>query len=970
MKLRILAYILILSMVLSPVSSPAFAEEDGYLFFCDFESEDLWWNGATFSRNAAYNGEFGIIADSPVGGPTDYGFANMLEYDGSVYLEEGLMYCLSFLARSDAPSLPGNANALYQNGSNLVFELFGLETGWKQSEVYFTVSESRQYGLDLLLYTETEAAHIELDDIALSLPMFPPDRFEFTGRQQLKIPDGGTETYRIPVSAYSEYGDKIPTPILTYEASELPDGVSLNSRNGALTISSDTRPGSSLTLIALLAGFPVAETTVVFSSNMIPNGDFEASLPEEGWISSAAFSFEEDDNGRWMLLDTPEGDDSYSYGILQPENTVALQGDTLYVFRARVHTTSLVPRTNIYIDNTAEDTDTSITVDINGISGEEWAYVSCPIRPEKSGVYALSIRFITQLHQPVYIDDITLSHEEPGANEVRFSIPGHITRPLDEARAFPMHLSILDQEGNEFPTAVSAWTEPNDGAVTVDFQNECLWVTPDAFGDYSVFLSSDEDSSLLSEARLTVSDDFLGDGDFETTEVGEWWAAGEPAEMAFVPASYGVSACHGDRMAEVTLNDTLAGILTNSYSYYSAEETYVFHGMLQKLYTDIPVEVTPVLSDAEGNYTFIASDVLESDSWWEVSGIFSPEEDLIGKLLVFLSIEADQPDQRILLDDLRIERLSVSAENTYLSGAFTPDSVAVVNYDFRANFKTEDASLVRWYIADSENGNYILIDNQPSLLVTPEMLGSYLKAEILPVSLIGGFVGESVWSEPRVVSSYSTGDDWQSGPPPTQPPIESPRLFPRSLPDQSPDSTPPFSDIAEHWAETEVTVMERMAVATGYEDKTFRPDLSITRAEFTALLARSFNLFPRAYSGRFEDVNASDWYAGIVETAYQYRLINGVDASHFDPNAPITREQIALMVMRAYDATEREITTSTFIQFYDEHEMMPEAVSAIRNASGLGIITGMNNHTFSPKENATRAQAVVMLYRLLNALHN
>lgn len=968
MKERFFAFFLILCLMAPFLPSPVMAE-GGDLFCFDFEEDDLLWSGATFSRSAAYEGEFGIVADSPVGGPTDFGFASMLEYEDSVYLEEGLMYCLSFWIRSDSPSVAGNINALNINGSTLVFELFGIETDWKQLYVYFTVSDSRQYGFDLLLYTELEAPRIELDNICLSCPSMPPESYRFTGRQNLQIPFSGSETYRLPVASYNEYGDRIPTPVLTYASDDIPAGVSLNTRTGAVTVTDSVANDACMQLTALLSGVPVAETTIRFSRNLLRNGDFEDDPPEAGWVSfSTPFAIESDDEGNYLVLETPEGDDETSYGILEPENTVALQGGELYVFRALIHTTDLVPPSYLYTQNTSEDSDTSITVDMKGISGAEWSMVSCAIRPEKSGVYALYFRFFTQNHQPIYIDSVSLTQEALNVNEIRLSAPGHITVPSNGTEAFPLHIDILDQEGNRFDAPLLGMISPDDGAIAFDFDNECLLVSPDAAGEYLISVST-EDYRVSDYVSVSVSNSYLGDGDFEFTEVGEWWAAGDPAEMAFVPASYGVTAYSGNRMAEITLNDSFAGLLTNSYSHYSPDETYVFRGMFQKIYTDIPIDVTVVLSDADGNYTYIASDTLEQDGWQEISGIFSPEDHLTGKLLVFFSLDTDQHDQRVLLDDLAIAPLLVSADNVYLTGAFTPDSVATANYTFQANFKTEDASLVRWYVSNSENGNYALIDNQPTLLITPEMLGSYIRAEILPISLIGGFIGESTWSEPHLVSQSSPFFDPTVDPIPTQPPVETSRLFPRQLPQET-SSGSIFSDIADHWAETEIGIMERAAIATGYENNTFRPDSSITRAEFTALLVRSFNLLPRAYSGQFQDVKDSDWYAGIIETAYAYQLINGVDASHFDPTAPITREQIALMVMRAYTQSERDRPTHDFIQFYDEYDMMPEAIPAIRSASGLGIINGMDNHTFSPKENATRAQAIVMLYRLLVLLNS
>ena len=76
MNSRVLSFFIMLVFCMSLVQLPAHAE-DGALVFTDFEEDHSPWQGFTFSRRSAYNGEFGALVDNPIGGPTGYGFAHL-----------------------------------------------------------------------------------------------------------------------------------------------------------------------------------------------------------------------------------------------------------------------------------------------------------------------------------------------------------------------------------------------------------------------------------------------------------------------------------------------------------------------------------------------------------------------------------------------------------------------------------------------------------------------------------------------------------------------------------------------------------------------------------------------------------------------------------------------------------------------------------------------------------------------------
>ena len=965
MKRRVLSFLTALVFCMSLVSLPANAENEA-LMFTDFEGDHSPWLGFTPSRRSAYNGEFGALVENPIGGPTSYGFANLLEYDDSVYLEAERMYTISFWARSDAFSPAGFSNTINQSGSTLVFEVFGLSHDWEQLELVFTPAESRNYGLDFLFYTDEEAPVIMVDDISLTETDLYPAEYRLAGRRSISIPYMGSVDYRYRLDAYDDWGDRMSAPLASYEAAALPEGVSFQPTSGTLTVSDAAEDGASFSLIAFVGGAPVAEIPIRLTKSLIPNGDFE----EEslGWDADAS-PFTIEGNGsdnHFIRLESTSGDAEDSVASLKPENPVALRGGELYVLRATVHTTDEVPYSYLYTQNNSSGDETSIHIEINGLSGSEWSDIFCSIRPNNDGIYELTFDFHTQNFQPVFVDDLTLTHEELGVSEIYLSAPGHITRPVDSAAYFPMAVFTADQEGNETEADLTYSVTPDDGGLEVDASAMRLLVTPDA--SLGIYTLTAESGNISRSVDIMISDDYVGDGSFETTQVGQWWAAQEPADFSLILGTGGASPYDGNRMASLTLNGEMAAVITNAYAYYSPEKTYVFHSRIRKGYTDIDLSVTALLSDTDGNYTLIASDTIEGEDWAEVSGIFSPVEETVGKLVLFFSTDSTQYDQWVLFDALSVAPLCVTAEDVYLTGAFMPGSVATAHYTFSANFTTEDASLVRWHMAEKEDGPYTPIGNQDTLLLPDSMNDVYIKAEIIPISLLGGFVGESVWSDAQYVSAFSTpqDDDPDATPPPATPIINE-RLIAIPLPQT--ESGGLFTDTKEHWAYPQIAQMEAAGIATGYGDNTFRPDAPITRAEFTALIIRSFGLTPMRYSGGFLDISSDDWYAGIIETAYRYGLINGTDATHFSPDTLITREQMALIVMRAYHGADGAPPTGEAISFYDQYELSPEGMTSVMEATQLGIIKGMGEHLFAPHDNASRAQAIVMLSRLITALN-
>lgn len=173
-----------------------------------------------------------------------------------------------------------------------------------------------------------------------------------------------------------------------------------------------------------------------------------------------------------------------------------------------------------------------------------------------------------------------------------------------------------------------------------------------------------------------------------------------------------------------------------------------------------------------------------------------------------------------------------------------------------------------------------------------------------------------------------------------------------------------FSDTVNHWAKEDIEYMAARQIAKGFEDNKFMPDGTMTRAEFTVLMVRAIGLEGTGVS-KFADINTEDWFANEVALAADRGIVTGNASNEFMPSNNINREQMAVMVARAYKVMKNEELTGTSLNFNDKAIISNWAVSAIEGAVSKSIITGYDDNTFKPAENATRAQGIVILKRLI-----
>lgn len=181
-----------------------------------------------------------------------------------------------------------------------------------------------------------------------------------------------------------------------------------------------------------------------------------------------------------------------------------------------------------------------------------------------------------------------------------------------------------------------------------------------------------------------------------------------------------------------------------------------------------------------------------------------------------------------------------------------------------------------------------------------------------------------------------------------------------------------FPDISGHWAQAEIERLASRFIVNGQSTGSFAPETTISRAEFAAMLIRSLDLQPdpaAIANSSFNDVQDNSWFAAAARAAAGLGLIQGYADGSFRPNTPITREQMAVMVARALKllpaAADIKGTSDGSLTFNDAAGISSWAKEAVATLEASGMMKGQSAGNFAPSSDTSRAEAAVILSRLL-----
>ncbi len=181
-----------------------------------------------------------------------------------------------------------------------------------------------------------------------------------------------------------------------------------------------------------------------------------------------------------------------------------------------------------------------------------------------------------------------------------------------------------------------------------------------------------------------------------------------------------------------------------------------------------------------------------------------------------------------------------------------------------------------------------------------------------------------------------------------------------------------FNDTAsvKAWAGRQIEVAAAKGILEGRGDKEFVPNGTVTRAEFAKMIVKTFGLEDASAKASFTDVNDSDWFKPYVAAAVKSGLVNGREEGKFDPNGKITRAEMATIAARALQAVNGVKVTAdvdSALKNFDDAKAIHDSLKAgVALSVGQGIVVGEEGNKFNPNADSTRAQAAVVIYRLLN----
>ena len=174
-----------------------------------------------------------------------------------------------------------------------------------------------------------------------------------------------------------------------------------------------------------------------------------------------------------------------------------------------------------------------------------------------------------------------------------------------------------------------------------------------------------------------------------------------------------------------------------------------------------------------------------------------------------------------------------------------------------------------------------------------------------------------------------------------------------------------FTDIENHWAEENIIGLAKLGIVTGYTDGSIKPNNNITRAEMAVIVVKAASLEPA------DEINLSfkdkdeipNWAAGYIQTAVDNGIITGYEDNTFKPSKNLTREEMVVLIIKAFDIAVEEGLQPP--KFKDTDEIGSWALNFVAKSVDLNIVSGYLDNTFKPKRNVTRAETFTVLYNIL-----
>ncbi|WP_405176090.1 cadherin-like beta sandwich domain-containing protein [Paenibacillus sp. FSL H8-0261] len=194
-----------------------------------------------------------------------------------------------------------------------------------------------------------------------------------------------------------------------------------------------------------------------------------------------------------------------------------------------------------------------------------------------------------------------------------------------------------------------------------------------------------------------------------------------------------------------------------------------------------------------------------------------------------------------------------------------------------------------------------------------------------------------------------------------------PTVAPATTPGSTPTPANNLSDISGHWAQRSIQEALSLGIIKGYSDGTFKPNGTLTRAEFALMLMNALKPQETGTKLTFTDAaKIGAWAQEAVAQAVQAGIINGYEDGTFRPNTEITRAEMAVILAKILGKSNEASATTGFADDKDIPEWAKSSVAYLKLA---GLVKGKGDNEFAPQDHATRGEAITILLNLLKQIN-
>ncbi len=176
-----------------------------------------------------------------------------------------------------------------------------------------------------------------------------------------------------------------------------------------------------------------------------------------------------------------------------------------------------------------------------------------------------------------------------------------------------------------------------------------------------------------------------------------------------------------------------------------------------------------------------------------------------------------------------------------------------------------------------------------------------------------------------------------------------------------------FTDlIPGTWYYGAVTSLVQDGIMNGFSATTFAPNATLTRAQVAQILANLSGAVTSRYTYvPYDDVSSDEWYFNAVAWANDVGIIQGTSPTTFSPNAPVTRQDLAVLIHRYATNVSASVLPqpAAAITFADNAQIADYARNAVTAMQRAEVISGKSNNRFDPRGHATRAEVAKMIYQ-------